>query len=467
MNIIKTFKLIKASLSKEDECVLSYFFGTQLDNIDSFKRLKSNYPGVILQICLYFYTLFKSVRLGKDNLSRTKEVLVFAATKNQYNSLNSTLNGLNKLGIGYNLITSEVVDDKSSHFSISVLDFLISLCTCILNSPKLYFKLKKANKNFEKKYFFSALCQSYTFLPYFIRTLYRLSSNGSLKLVVMSNDHNSANRCLRLVCEMLKIKTLYMQHASVSKLFPPLQFDYALLDGEIAHETYKSCAGNLPGISTLPVNIFLSGQKKIINIKKERAVDFDIGIAVNMLDKFDYLKVLIEKLKGSGKRVLIRTHPSQPTSFLEELRLILTENQVQWCDPRKDSLRSFFTSINCLISANSSIHLEAALAGKATLYYEFSSDAEISDYYGYLKNGLVYALNIDNIEQSINEGVTYCSGAERSKAVKKYSATYMTKWENKEGDLSARLIGNILKERSFEDFFELSESNYHTLYELK
>lgn len=467
MSIIKTFKLMHTCLSKEDECVLAYFFGTKLESLDSYKRLKSKHPGIIPQICLYFYTLLKLVRFRKESLDSAHEILVFAGTNNQYNSLDSTLNGLDRLNIAYNLITSKVIKGKSNDFSINIFDFLISVCTFVIKSPRLYFKLKKANKNFEINYFFSALCQSYTFLPYFIRTLTKLSSKGNLKLVILSNDHNSANRCLRLVCEMLNIKTFYMQHASVSKLFPPLQYDYALLDGEIAYETYKMCADNLPGVSVFPANVFLSGQKKLINTNKDVTGAFDVGIAVNMLDDFDYLKVLIERLVECGNKILVRTHPSQPSSFLKKLSVIITNTQIQWCDPTTNSLSSFFNSINCLVSANSSIHLEAALAGKATLYYEFSSDADMSDYYEYKKNGLVYPLNLDNIEQSIKEGVIYCSSKKRSQAVKKYSATYMTKWEHQEGELSAELIKKILTNESFNDLFKLSKSNFYTLYDIR
>ena len=59
----------------------------------------------------------------------------------------------------------------------------------------------------------------------------------------MSNDHSPANRALLLVAKSKGIKTVYMQHASVSNLFPVLDFDYSFLDGVNAYNIYKEIEG--------------------------------------------------------------------------------------------------------------------------------------------------------------------------------------------------------------------------------
>ena len=56
------------------------------------------------------------------------------------------------------------------------------------------------------------------------------------KILFLSNDHSPFNRCLLHHSKSMGIKTIYMQHASVSDKFPPLEFDYSLLDGQESFE---------------------------------------------------------------------------------------------------------------------------------------------------------------------------------------------------------------------------------------
>ncbi|MGO2476896.1 MAG: hypothetical protein ACTH7Q_00765 [Pseudoalteromonas sp.] len=469
---MKTFQILKvlnASLGKEDEYSLSYLHGIKLDSFKHVKQSKTKYSGLFLQVCLYLYSLLKTVRFSKRNLDPNKEVLMFAGTKNQYDSLNSTMNSLDGLSVDYNLIATKAVGRGAENHSLNVLEFLLSAYAFVRYSYKLYFRLKKTDRKFEIKYFFSIYCQTYTNLVFFISILLKLKSKNKLKLVVLSNDHNNENRCLRLACEVLNIKTLYMQHASVSTLFPPLQYDYALLDGKVAYDIYQNCLRKLPNASIYPVNVFLSGQKKSISNQGDRAEKiFDIGVAVNTLDEFEILEELVKKANKYGLSVLVRTHPGQQKGFLDKFALITVTNNIEWCAPHKDSLSYFFNSIDCLIAANSSIHLEAALANTATLYYEFNNNIALPDYYGYVKNGLAYRLNIENMLESINKGKQHCNSIYHNEAVQKYSATYMTKWEHKEGELAAKLIKRILIGKSFDDIFiQSTVADTYALYNIK
>ena len=59
-------------------------------------------------------------------------------------------------------------------------------------------------------------------------------------VVFVANDHTGPCRSIRLACEQLNIKVAYIQHA-VSSIFPPLEFDYAFLDGKVAYDIYNRC----------------------------------------------------------------------------------------------------------------------------------------------------------------------------------------------------------------------------------
>ena len=462
MKLIKTMKLIKAALKREDEYELSYLYGVKLNSFNNIKESKSKYPGLLLQSGKFFRSLLKKTRPFKKKLSENIDVLIFIGSKNQFNSLHPTMGELDKTNVNYVSIAPKAICKSDFDCTLNLFEAFVSFFTFICYAPKLYFRLKKQKKLLEIKYFFSVYCETYIYLPFFISIISTLSDEQKLKLVIVSNDHNNPNRCLRLVCEMLGIKTLYMQHASVSNLFPPLLFDYALLDGEMAYETYKDCLNNLPHASNYPVNIFLSGQKKSVNrqeIKREKEGMFDIGIAVNTLDDFEFLKKIVEEIEQSNFTILIRTHPGQKKEFLNKLTSFNTKHNIEWCNPHQDSLSCFFTSINCLIAANSSIHLEAALAGVPTLYYEFSNNVELPDYYGYIKNGVSFKLNENDLIHSIKEGIEYCNSPFRNKALKRYSETYDTKWESKEGTLSALLIKKLLCNESIDNLF------YHHSYD--
>lgn len=76
----------------------------------------------------------------------------------------------------------------------------------------------------------STFCSVYTYLAYF----YRVLSRTSPEFVITANEHNVLNRCMLAVAHHIGIKTVYLQHASVSNIFPALRVNYAFLDGQCA-----------------------------------------------------------------------------------------------------------------------------------------------------------------------------------------------------------------------------------------
>jgi len=466
MNISKVIKLVKASLLIEDELTLSYLHGVKLKELQKILKIKPKYTGLFLQILHFFFSLIRSTSLTKRKINYDSHLLLFAGTQNQYESMLPTMIELNRRGISYNLVAPKSVCKTAIDCRLGLVEACGALYIFITHAYNLIFRLRKEKKIIELNNFASNYFGNYIYLTFFSSLL--LNLKASHLLVVTSNDHNSSNRSLRVISELFKAKTLYMQHASVSNIFPPLQYDYALLDGRAAYNIYKSCIDNLPTSNRdYPVNVFLSGQKKNVRIQKEPVIKlFDIGVAVNSLDDFSCLKNFLNIASKFNLSILIRTHPRQEEVFLEKLKFLLKGN-VQWCNPKKNDIRSYFSSIKCLVAANSSIHLEAALAGLPTLYYEFNGDTELTDYYGYVERGLTYPLNIKKMIDSIEKGTLYCNTQKRNVAVKMYSATYMTKWENKEDKLVVSLIEKILTGKCVDNIFQLSkEQGLYKLYEI-
>ena len=91
---------------------------------------------------------------------------------------------------------------------------------------KLYSKSTKDDKLLMRQ-FFEDFMNTYG-LYYTIDKILR--ENPQLKLIVLANDHITSCRCLIELAEKYGIKTLYVQHASITERFPPLHFSYSFLD---------------------------------------------------------------------------------------------------------------------------------------------------------------------------------------------------------------------------------------------
>lgn len=469
MSFLPILKGVSSALKTEDELGLAHLYGQKLDQMGFLKNKKSRFSGVFFRVLLFFRFLWLNASLTFTSKStKSIDVLFFAGTDNQFNSLVSTVEGLEGkklsseilLGAGVGQKNRELfVDATTVKFDLATV--LIALLLFLLRSPKLYFLLRKQKRRVEINQYFNVFCQTYAFLPCFIKQLSVLSPG----LVVMSNDHNVPNRCLRLAAEVLGVKILYMQHASVSELFPPLEFDYALLDGRIALDTYSRClqVANQEDERTLAnvakCQVILSGQKKPVCVPGIlEKVAFGAGVAVNSLDDFEHVEALVMKFVEKNESCIVRTHPFQATIFLEKLhRFISSYPNIVWSNSREESLLDFFAKVNCVIAGNTSIHLEAALAGLPTFYYEMNDEVHLPDYYGYVKNRISKRLDQGFSLETLKSAIDYAHSAERHQAIKNYSETYDTPWQNREGELSAWVIEAILNNQPLDKMFKNEE----------
>ena len=264
----------------------------------------------------------------------------------------------------------------------------------------------------------------------------------SPRYVIVSNDHSVDCRSLLAVARYLDIKTVYMQHASVSDVFPALTVDYAFLDGNAALNTYLLCEKNQPDTAKRRNHpaVFLSGQKKPLKINKAKK-NTHIGVATNRLDNPALIIELVSYLSGQGFPVSLRWHPRQ---LADDVALFNKHFDsiplVTLSEPGSQSIDDYLSSLSHLISGNSSILLEAAISGAVPLYHEVQPPF-IEDYYGYVQHGLAKKLDTrESIVDFINtKGVHGPDPA----AVRYYSATYDTQWHGKEGELVATSLTTL------------------------
>ncbi len=481
MNFFELIIKSKLAFSKESEIELNYFLSKE--NIDEViyedKKIKQKFKGIFLQSLLFFFRIIKNLIFLEKKIP-TRPIYAFAGTYNQFISIKSTLEALEANSDNFLLSINKNVFNKNYNFKDAKsvkFNIKVALCGFVLFFSRvlpLYLELKKKNKNYEISTKFNLFCEAYVLVPFFIDILKKAQS----KIIIISNDHHVINRSLRLSAEIMKIKTLYTQHASVNELFPPLEFDYALLDGNVAHKYYIQCyqaqTKTNPRVekNIANCNIILTGQKKLVVKKNEekQLKGLHVGIAVNPLDDFDYLKKLLDHLSLMKVKCVVRTHQGQSLFFLSKLKAYVRDkNWINLSDSTKHLISDYFTQVNLLIANNSSIHLEAALAGLPTFYYQMHGEVLYPDDYGYIRNGISKKLenkfSYEHLKILVN---SENNNLQRVKAIKDYSETFSTVWQNREGKLTALIINRILNNKPFNDLFQIEKSEiYKSIYYLK
>lgn len=464
------YKDINAILEQEPETWLAYLYGQQLENIPHLTRAKPRFRGVIFRLCAYFLFLVRYFTLRQPAALKTKaDFVVFAGTANQMSSLEGATNILKRSGkqvleIGNGKVLHSE-DQRGCYipFGFNVLDIVKSLVLLGRHGASLYRELQQKHPTAVQSYF-DNFCRVYTYLVYFHRVLKQTKPD----FVITSNDHNPPNRSLLAVGHYLGIKTVYLQHASVSNLFPALRVNYAFLDGQCALETYRECEKNQPETKRqVPTpKVLLTGQKKHLARRDKRHASA-IGIALNALDDSAAAIQFVKELANAGQQVRVRWHPGQPERHIAQyLAAFSGIPQVQLSNPKTEPVSDFMANILWLVAGNSSIHLEAALAGVFPIYYELTSP-DNPDYYGYVRHGLAkHASSAAEIVALVAAGC----GVEGPdvEAVRYYSATYLTEWDGREGELvSEVLLGNHVFGVDTVDLLERPDAEWRDAIEIR
>ncbi len=222
----------------------------------------------------------------------------------------------------------------------------------------------------------------------------RLLKKNKPKAIVFANDHLIIARSMLLAANHLGIKTYYVQHASVSEYFPPLEFSYALLEGMDSQLKYAKC-GEVKSIVHLCGMSKFDQFSKQLNVKKKVGV---VGFAFNLIDEieevFKFVSQLIED--NSNLKILLRAHPGDSRN-MELFR------NFSFSDSKTEPAFNFLSKIDCLISGESSIHLEAVLLDVYPLHFSFDKKIQF-DYYGFVKNNLVeHFPDINDLNEKLKE----------------------------------------------------------------
>ena len=268
----------------------------------------------------------------------------------------------------------------------------------------------------------------------------RALRNYQTRAVIFSNDHNDDTRSLLLACQAEGVPTAYVQHASVSAIFPPLGFDLNLLEGQDALDKYRLC-GPVRG------RVELVGMPKadsFLGKKNTQPYIRHVGVACNIHDPIlaltEALAFLMQELPELT--FTLRPHPSDTRDF-KLLRQRLPA--LRWSDAQKENVFCFLQQHDALIAADTSTHLEATMLNLVSIYYQFGPNSLLNDYYGYVAHGLAdSAQNLSGLADLLRGYRVYKSTIHFHRATF-YNATIGTPHEGYSQDLAIAILSSWLR----------------------
>jgi hypothetical protein len=298
--------------------------------------------------------------LVKRRLVKRKDIYFLSFTNNQKKTCEHLINFFD---------SDSIVGNYS--FGIRVLPEFKAFYFSLRYSKIVYSQIKplKINPKFLWEFFL---------IPGYLKFAQKFLMNESVKGFVTSNDHNYQNRCFITAARLTNKTSIYIQHASVSEYFPRLQTTFALLEGEDAANKYLQ-------IGKTDTTILLVGRVGIGILKNQSTVIDNYGYCFNDLDDSDEVLDTISKVLLLTKNLLVRPHPHEPrTHLLNEIKKM---SGVTLSDSKNESISAFLTKIDLLICGDSNVQLDAISHNVEVIYH--SSSSLHSDYYGFIKNGLV------------------------------------------------------------------------------
>lgn len=252
------------------------------------------------------------------------------------------------------------------------------------------------------------------------------------------NDHNMPCRALVQAAKELRIPTIYIQHASVTLKFPPLRFDYALLDGLDALEKYDQ-------IGTSSTKVFLVGVPKLdsaLAFANHHAKVQRIGICTNKLDPLQRVDDLCQHIRHTFPDIplVLRPHPGDNRWPLWQD--LAQRHQIDFSDARVQLSTDFLRTVDAVIVSSSNILLEATLLNVFPLYYDFTQQAR--DGYGFLRNGLtLYTSEPGELSAQLRALLAFKPDVQVR--ARRYCATLGTTYAGRSSALALSLIHDIAR----------------------
>jgi hypothetical protein len=380
----------------------------------------------------YFSALsVKHLVSNKNVFSSRNKIVFFSISENNFLSLNPIYQQLNKDTVRF--FGDRMYNKKTVIFLPTILAALFS----IFFFPKVVYNYLMID-SVEKRNFRRGINDIVLTYPFFYitRLWFRIVKP---KAIVIANDHVFSTRILVHWANKFNVPSVYIQHAAVTKEFPPLTVTHAFLEGEDSKEKYIQAGSDPSKIELIGIPKLDYLYKKINNSSTVKT----IGVAGNGLESkrvvIDLLNFLHENFPHM--KVIYRPHRMQyfDAPYKDELSEILDSipKETTISNPFDEKATDYLAKTDLLIAGDSSIHLEAVLLNVTSVYFFKSGD--YFDYYGFIQNKLIaYANDLEELKAIIKREENDRK-AVRQKA-KRYCYTLGTEHDGKAADLAVKLL---------------------------
>lgn len=225
----------------------------------------------------------------------------------------------------------------------------------------------------------------YTLAFITFRATFHLCRNDLPAVAVVANDHSPTHVAFITLARARGLQTVYIQHAEVTELFPPLAFSIAILRNEKSAEIYRNLGVNNTSIyviarecTTFSAATFSAPVVPPVSVVLYLTAHIDEGGLRQTL-------AALQKNIEIG-RICIKKHPGYTGSSLERIASVYGV----------DIMGHFPNFAHIAISGNSSVAIELLHRG-IRVFQAFNLDPVPRDYYGFAKEGLTKELALDDM----------------------------------------------------------------------
>jgi hypothetical protein len=232
-------------------------------------------------------------------------------------------------------------------------------------------------------------------------------------LLVVANDHTDLPVAAAMVMRYFKVPVCYVQHAEISDLFPPLDFDISILRNQKTLDQYQSIGAVRGDVYIVPRSERKSGFERIL--ESPNMLTVNVVICLSSIFHIHAVRDCVDALLQNPfvTTVSIKPHPRSDVSAFQSIRGAVICKKIPDC-------------VHVAIVPNSSVSVELLEQGIAVFQY-FSLDAMTEDYYGFVADGVTCPIHHEVLFQRFwCEDFYNVSWVER---FKKYSPSLDGDWQ--------------------------------------
>lgn len=262
---------------------------------------------------------------------------------------------------------------------------------------KLYFLLYIVSSQKFSPIYFKTICDFFWRNESAYKMIRSVLKNDNPAFIVTSNDINPYTRIILRAFKEKGIPRYYVQHASVSSNFPPLNFTKSFLFGAQSLDMYTRNRDNsdharieLVGNHLLDEFQKIASSKPCLNGNR-----LNIGIAFNTLDDLSKVYETYQVLSQLDleSEIYLKPHPRESRDLtLLSKTSVLTD------------LNEFLNKIDVLLTGVSGIILDAVLCNINVFQLDWLAPSQKlnKDYYGFLKMGICSFFSNEDLAKHLN-----------------------------------------------------------------